>query len=387
MRMQQPWPTLRRADLAIAGAGIVGLAIALEGVRRGLKVVVVEQDVRPSGASVRNFGHSCVTAQSGVGLDYALAGRERWLALREEAGIWVQESGTVVAARSDEEWAVLREFFERRPGQSLLLDPDSVRQRVPISAARLVGGAFLPFDLRVDPRQAVPALAAHLAGLGVELHFRTTATGASSGVLHTARGDILADAVVLAVGHDLDRLLPSEAEQSSLTRCSLHMLRIAAPGGKSFGPALLTGTSLLRYSGFLDCPSSPALRERLELDQPELLEAGVNHMLTQHPSGDLLVGDTHHYDHTPSPFAQEELDNLLLSETRTLLGEPNLTVRERWQGTYAWAPDREFFSATPAPGVRALAITSGIGMTTALGLAPVVLDDLAVPDPSVCATS
>ena len=49
-----------------------------------------------------------------------------------------------------------------------------------------------------------------------------------------------------------------------------------------------------------------------------------------------------------------------------LLGGP-LTVRQRWLGEYASAP-APFLVTETAPGVTAVAVTSGIGMTTALGL-------------------
>ena len=373
--MPSSWTTSPRADLVVAGAGIVGLSIAYEAVRRGLTVHVVERDHHPVGASVRNFGHGCVTAQTGAALDYGVVARARWLELRDTAGLWVKECGTLVVARSDEELAVLREFTDRVP-ESRLLDAAGVLERVPVAPVGLVGGGLLPLDVRVDPRQAVPALAAHLSERGVVFHFATTALGAATGVLHTSRGDVYADVVVLALGHDLDTLLPETAATAGVTRCSLHMLRVATPTTRPIEPAVLTGTSLLRYSGFLDCPSSPALAERMAAEHPALVAAGVNHMLTQHPSGDLLIGDTHSYAGTPSPFAEEALDELLLAETARLLGVLDLRVLERWRGTYAWAPDRDYLTSTPAEGVRAVAVTSGIGMTTALGFAPALLDDL-----------
>lgn len=373
--MSTPWSAPARADIAVAGSGIVGLGIALEGLRRGLKVIVIEQDARPSGASVRNFGHGCATAQSGIALDYAIAARERWLMLRNEAGLWVKETGTVVVARSEEELKVLQEFSELRPGKAEILSADEVLARAPISSNGLVGGAFLPFDIRLNPREAAPKLAEYLASKGVEFHFGTSALGAETGVLHTSRGDVHAPVVVLALGHDVDRMLPCIASDAGVTRCTLHMLRIAAPS-TPLTPALLTGTSLLRYSGFVECPSSAALREQIESERPELVRWGVNHMITEHPSGDLLIGDTHTYDHTPSPFADEELDQLLIDETRKLFGVNELTIKERWRGVYASAPDREYLSASPTPGVTAIAVTSGIGMTTALGFAPAVLDEI-----------
>ena len=43
---------------------------------------------------------------------------------------------------------------------------------------------------------------------------------------------------------------------------------------------------------------------------------------------------------------------------------------------YAASPATDFLIAQPHPGARVVSVTSGIGMTTALGLAPTVLDQL-----------
>jgi D-hydroxyproline dehydrogenase subunit beta len=375
------------ADVAIAGAGIVGLAHAYDALRRGLSVVVVERDERARGASVRNFGHGCVTAQAGDGLAYGLVARERWLALAEEAGFWARPTGTVMVARADDELAVMAEFAAARgPEQAALLSPDEVRERVP--AAGVIGGLWMPGDLRVDARTAIPALAAWLAEQGVRFFYNTATTGFAPGALHTARGTIAADAVVLALGHDTDRLLPTTAEAIGLRRCALQMLRVAAPGGARIDPAVFTGLSILRYGGFADMPSLAPLEARFRAERPDLLDAQINLMLTQRPDGDLIVGDSHHYARTPSPFRDEAVDDLILAETAALLGVDRLAVKERWGGIYAHAPGREFLIDAPAAGVRAVAVTSGIGMTTALGLAPSVLDELLTETtPAATATS
>ncbi|WP_238429878.1 TIGR03364 family FAD-dependent oxidoreductase [Frankia nepalensis] len=373
-------------DLVVVGAGIVGLAHAAEGVRRGLRVAVVERDEFARGASVRNFGHGCVSGQAGAAFGYAKAARERWLELGRLAGFWAEPTGTVVAARSEEELAVLAEFAAAGAAPAELLDADGVRARVPLRAKTLLGGAWLPWDIRVDPREAVGALARWLASVGVTFHWRTAVTGLEPGVLRTSRGDLAAPAIVLATGHDLDWLFPELAERAGVRRCALQMLRVATPGpaarapgdGERFGPGVLTGLSLLRYAGFAGCPSLPALRARFERERPDLLAVDMNLMFTQLPDGDLIIGDTHETAVTHLPFQAETVDDLVLAETADLLGVPaaDLVVRERWRGYYASAPGREFLVAAPLPGARVVTVTTGIGMTTSHGLAAEVLADL-----------
>ncbi|TWP50086.1 TIGR03364 family FAD-dependent oxidoreductase [Lentzea tibetensis] len=357
------------SDLVVVGAGIVGLAHAFDAVERGLSVTVVERDAHATGASVRNFGHGCFTAQDGVALDYALVAREAWLRLAKEAGFWLRDKGTLVAARADDELAVLREFAEIRDVR--LLSP----RQLPVPLDGVLGAALLPLDIRVDPREAVHRIARYLAERGVRFHWSTSAHTIEPGLVRTSRGPLAARKIVVAVGHDVDRHFPGTAEQHDVRRCELRMLRVADPHGTTVEPAVLTGFSLLRYNGFARCPSHPLVRERLAREHPELVEIGLNLMFTQLPDGSLTIGDTHAYGQTVEPYRTEELDERVLAETARLLGVPRLTVLERWRGVYASAPG-PFLVATPADDVRVVSVTSGIGMTTALGLAPTVIDDL-----------
>jgi FAD dependent oxidoreductase TIGR03364 len=372
-------PVTDRVDVVIVGAGIVGLGAAYAAVRRGLSVMVIERNTEPVGATVRNFGHLCFTPQSGDALRYGIASRDIWLRLARDAGFWLRESGTHVIARHDDELALLAAFGDRA-GNGFgdapaleLLDAGRAAAAVPVTASQLVGGAVLPYDLQTDPRSAAAAIRRHLAQLGVDFRMRTSVGHVSGGLVETSRGPVRAGTVVVAVNHDIDQILPDLAESHGIVRCSLDMLRVDLPLTRPLTAPLLTGWSLIRYSAFATLPEADPVRTRLHGDRPDLAAIDLNQMYTQLPDGSVIVGDSHQRASTTSPFQAESTADLLLTETSRLFGAPT-RVLERWQGVYASAPD-EFLVAEPEPGVFALAATTGIGMTTGLGLAETILSE------------
>ncbi|MBX3094896.1 MAG: TIGR03364 family FAD-dependent oxidoreductase [Cryobacterium sp.] len=351
-------------DLAVVGAGIVGLGHAAAGLDRGLRVVVVERDAMIAGASVRNFGHVGTSVHVGEAGEYAIRARAAWLRLADHAGFWLRRSGSLMVARHHDELAVLEEA-----GGGELLTAEQVAGLAPVMGA--VGGMLQHGDLQVDPREAAPAIAAWLALQGVEFQWRTTALFAETGVLHTSRGEIRAEAIVFAVNYDVDHVFPEVAERNGIERCALDML---LSDGVGLPLPLLTGSSMLRYSAFATQPSAAAVRERIARDEPSILTLDVNHMLTERPDGTLIVGDTHTVGTAISPFQNEGSFGLLERLTADLFGiAPR--IRERWQGVYAKAP-RDFLRAAPAEGMRVVSVTTGIGMTTGLGLAEAVVEEL-----------
>lgn len=354
-----------RYDVAVVGAGIVGLAHAAAAHARGKRVIVVDRAARIAGSTVRNFGHIGISMQAGVAREHAERGRELWIQLAQKAGFWLSRRGSLMVATADDEMQVLREAGEGR-----LLSAREVTDLAPVRGA--VGGALLKNDMQVDPREAGPAIARWLERSGVDFLWRTPATGAETGVLHTARGEIRATSIVICTGVDIDHLLPELAERAGVERCALDMMLLDGVGLEF---PLLTGSSLLRYAAFRDTETSPALRERFETERPDMIARDVNQMYTEAPTRGLFVGDTHARDVTLSPFQDERAFDLLGRVTRDLFGLGHLAVRERWQGMYASGPG-EFLRERVADGVHATVVTTGIGMTTALGLGADVIDEM-----------
>ncbi|HEY0258560.1 MAG TPA: TIGR03364 family FAD-dependent oxidoreductase, partial [Lacisediminihabitans sp.] len=349
-------------------------AHAAEAVALGLTVTVIDRDSRAVGASVRNFGHCCITAQSGELLELAQAARERWLHHSAAAGFFSVRSGALAVARNPEELDVLDELSAgRETGQVRLIGADDVRDRLSSGDPAVVGGAVLRDDLRVDPREAVGSLAAWLAEQGVRFLWRTSYLGQDGGTATTSRGSVRTSHTIVCVGHDLDYLYPELAEEHGVERCGLQMVRVAAPGARSISPAVLTGTSMLRYPAFTETAAAAALRTRLAAEDPELVRLGANVMVTQRPDGTLLVGDSHRYGPTMDPFLDEGTSEALLARVGEVLGLGSLRVIERWQGVYASSPEHPFLVEEVLPGVTAVSVTSGVGMTISFGLARSVL--------------
>jgi len=362
----------RSSDVLVVGAGIVGLSHAVAAVERGLSVTIVDRDARAVGASIRNFGHVCVTAQTAELAELALVAREKWLRYGRSAGLFVIESGALTIARTAAESAVLDELSaSRESGQVRLLTPREVREHLGAASDPAIrGGALLRDDLRVDPREAVSTLAAWLAEQpGVTFSWRTGFLGASDGVVRTTRGEFRAARTIVCVGHDLDWLYPELAQRHAVERCALQMARVAAPEGLTLAPAVLTGTSMLRYPAFAETDAAAALRAEMAAQHPDLVDIVANVMFTQRPDGTLIVGDSHRYGVTQDPFLAEATSDTLLKAITTILGVRSLRVVERWQGVYASSARQPFLIAEPEPGVTAAIVTSGVGMTISLGLA------------------
>ncbi|MFJ4263398.1 TIGR03364 family FAD-dependent oxidoreductase [Paenarthrobacter nicotinovorans] len=380
--------SVRRAtDVVIIGAGIIGLAHAAHAVANGLTVTIVERDHHAIGASVRNFGHCCITAQSGELYELAQTSRKYWLEFAGRAGFWAAEAGAVVLARTDAELAVLRELSAvREPGQVQLLSAAETRGHLDSGTEAmhdggtqqgawpgLVGGAFLRDDLRVDPRTTVARLAEWLGRQpGVELHWNTAALGFSLEgevtTVRTSRGELHAKQVFVCVGHDVDYLFPDLAAEHRIQRCALQMSLAAKPSGVEFAPAVLTATSMLRYPAFTDMPAAAALRDEVRANQPRLLDIGANVMFTQRPDGTIILGDSHHYHPTADPFLDESVTTALNSDISSRMGAP-LEIIQRWQGVYASSDVAPLLVRDVQPGVTVVSVTSGVGMTLSFGLA------------------
>ncbi len=367
-------------DLAIVGAGILGLAHALAAVRRGLRVVVIDRDAQANGASVRNFGFVTVTGQQ-RGQVWARAKRSRdvWAEVAPQAGIAVEHEGLVLLGRRAEAVPVLEAFAATEMGEGCsLLGAAAARARFPTLQPReLAGALWSPHELRVESRDAIPKLAtwlqsAHDVTILREVHVNAVEPPR----LATSAGPIEAGAVVVCPGDDFRTLYPDRIAAYGVTKCKLHMLRVAPPrDGFRLPGAVMTDLSLVRYEGFDALPEAAGLRARLDAEQPAHRANGIHLIAVQSGDGSLVVGDSHHYGPTPDPFAPQAVDDLIVDEYRATVAPEMPHVVERWTGIYSSARATMFADA-PGPRVRLVMVTSGTGASTSFAIAEETLADL-----------
>lgn len=368
-----------RFDLAIVGAGIVGLAHALAAVRLGLRVVVVDRDAQANGASIRNFGFVTVSGQErGLVWRRAMRSRDVWKEIAGPAGIEVVHRCTSVVARRPEAMAVVEAFMATEMGEGCeVLSTAELAARQPaIQGQGFAGALWSPHEMRVESREAIPRLAAYLRDtLGVTFLRGTAALLVEPGLVVTSRGTIRADKIVVCPGDDLSTLFPERMAAYRTTRCKLHMLRLEHPGFR-LNASVMSDLGLARYAGYADLAEADALKKVLRAEQSEALDNGVHLIVVQSADGSLVVGDSHHYADTPDPFALDTVDEIILDEYRAVFGGAEPRVRERWIGTYASALDRTMFRDAPHPDIRLVVITSGTGASTSFAIAEETIGEL-----------
>ncbi len=220
-----------RADVAIIGAGVIGLSIAWRLASRGLSVAVFDRSEAGTGTSFAATGMLAAAAEHEPGgedlLALAVESQRLWPAFRDsveaESGLSIgyRGEGTLVVAlgRDEVERLRFRHEHQRRSGlDTRWLNGREARELEPGLRASVAAGIFCGGDHQVDPRRLIPALARAFAARGGALVENCPVTaldttgGAVRGIV-TANGRCQAGLVIAANGvWSGDGLLPPQID-------------------------------------------------------------------------------------------------------------------------------------------------------------------------------
>jgi 2-hydroxyglutarate dehydrogenase len=166
------------ADLAVIGAGILGLAVAREALRRfpGIEVAVLEKE---ASVAAHQTGHSSGVIHAGVyyapgslKAKLCVDGSRAMYAYCDEHGIPYDRCGKVVVATDEGEVERLEELFSRSKQNGVsdvrLLDQDELGEVEP--SVRGVRALHSPATGVVDFRRVARTMAHEITDGGAEIH-------------------------------------------------------------------------------------------------------------------------------------------------------------------------------------------------------------------------
>ena len=367
----------RKADVAIVGAGIVGLAHAYFAAKRGRSVVVFDRTPRAQGASVRNFGMIWPIGQrAGIVHQTATRSRQIWHEMLDAAGLPYRPTGSLHVVYHQDEADVAREFTERAPALgytcSWLSPTEVLNKSKSVNPQGLLGGIWSPTELTVDPRQILAALPAFLSEkFGVEFRFGRAVRSIELPRIEAGTETWQAAQAIVCGGDDFETLYPELFASSGIDRCKLQMMRTAPqPRGWQLGPSLAAGLTLRFYPAFEICTATlPKYKDRVARELADYDRFAIHTLVSQTADGALTLGDSHEYGLAVDIFNKTEIDDLVMRNVREFLVAPDLSLAQRWYGVYAKHPDQPWVALDAAPGVRIVTAVGGSGMTLSFGLA------------------
>lgn len=367
---------VNKIDVAIVGAGIVGLAHAYLAARSGCSVAVFERNPAALGASIRNFGMIWPIGQPAGRLhQMALRSRELWLEVLRQANLPFFDTGSLHVAYRDDEAAVGQEFAKKAPSlgyDCAWLSPGETLSRTnALRSEGLLGSLWSPTELTLDPREIIRTLPEFLAKqFGVQFRFNTAVQHVETSSVTADKQHFRARSILIAAGDDFQTLFPECFHDKNLTRCKLQMMRTSPqPQGWRLGPSLAFGLTFKHYPTFQICSALAALKNRIEDEAPELEKFGIHVMASQNARGEITLGDSHEYGLAVNIFDDPTINRLILDYAKTYLRVPTLDIAETWHGVYAKHPEHAYMRFNPLPGVQAVTVTTGVGMTMSFGIA------------------
>ena len=204
-------PRSPNEDVAIVGAGIIGLSCAYFLARRGVKVVVLERKLPGAGSSTRNGGGVRSQLGTATGVQLSVLSEPYWSEFEKRFGVdpWLRRIGYLFLAADEAELQVLRHQVELQNQfgvPSELLDAEDLLARWPIlGELGFTGGSYCAADGYLNQHRAVHgfAQAAEAAGATIECGVEVIGFDVEAdriGAVRTTKGTLRTDTVVNCAG-------------------------------------------------------------------------------------------------------------------------------------------------------------------------------------------
>ncbi len=353
-------------DVVIVGAGIVGAACALAFAERGLRVVVVDREMVGGGATAAGMGHIVVMDDSEAQFALTRYSQRLWQKLRPQLpdDVEYEQCGTIWVAADEEEMAeVLRKqrYYRDRGVPAEVLDPSQLKDLEPNLRSGLAGGLLVPEDGVLYPPCAGRFLIEQAQKQGAKIRVGAPVVKAGGGMVQLGNGVEISGQIIVNASGSCSPGLTAGIEVR-----------------KRKGHLVITD----RYPGFV---------------HHQLVELGYLKSAHSHTSnsvafnvqprrtGQVLIGSSRQYGAEHKAVDQEILARMLQRAQEYMPGLGAMSAIRVWTGFRAATPDKLPLIG-PWPGDRTLFLATGhegLGITTSLGTASVLLDQITGTKPEI----
>ncbi len=355
---------MRSFDLIVVGLGIVGAACADAASAAGLRVAAIESQRIGGGATAAAMGHLVALDDDPEELALANYSQRLWEPFAELAEAEFSRCGTLWVARDASEQAGIAHKIARLGAVGIAaqaLDGDELSRLEPWLAPGLAGGLLVPGDAVVYPPNVARLLVARARSRGAELYMgrRATALTASGGIA-LDDGTELAGHVLVATGCALGELLPE------------------LPMRSRKGHLVITD----RYPGI-------AQHQILELGYAASAHGNEHESVAfnvqPRATGQLLIGSSREFGSVGAAPSLPMVRRMLLRAFEFLPALRQLQALRIWTGFRPTTADGKPYLG-PVPGRRGVWVAAGhegLGVTTALGSAQLLIDGLMEKKPAI----
>lgn len=344
-------------DAVIIGAGIIGAAIADTLSAAGLRVLVLDESIPGRGATSAGMGHVVLLDGSPAQLALTALSRRLLDELAPELppSCEVDRCGTLWIAEDEAQLELARAKVESASAagiEAALIDARELAGMEPMLRAGLAGAAFVPGDSILSPPALRDALLERAQGRGARvLEARALEIAPHTVITDAARID--AQFVVVAAGALTPRLLP------------------ALP--------------IVPRKGYLALAAAGPVRIRHQLVELGYMHsahvsAGSSVAFNVQPraNGQLMIGSSRELVGFDDSIDENIVSRMMSRATAFMPSIAGMDVLRTWCGFRPATPDNlPLIGAWGAlPGVWIAAGHEGLGITTALGTARILADQV-----------
>jgi D-hydroxyproline dehydrogenase subunit beta len=353
-------------EVVIVGAGIVGAACAAEFARRGLRVAIVDRDVIGGGATAAGMGHIVVMDDSDAQFALTRYSQRLWQELRPELpdDVEYEQCGTIWVAADEEEMAEVsrkHEYYGKRIVPTEVLDAQQLRSLEPNLHEGMAGGLLVREDGVLYPPCAARFLVERAQKLGAKLRLGAAVEQIGEGHVRLSDGfEIRGKFVINAAGANSPALTPGIEVK------------------KRKGHLVITD----RYPGFL----RHQLVELGYLKSAHSLNSdSVAFNVQPRRTGQILIGSSRQYSADDKNVDSVILSRMLRRAQEYMPALGSMSAIRTWTGFRAATPDKLPLMG-PQPGHKTVFLATGhegLGITTSLGTARVLADQITGSNPEI----